>query len=116
MNFIVMVMAALFAMLSVAAADEWPRKMPRPATTAVPNPKSPVRDAARPAPARPSAVERGRGQVGPAAAEQREQPASAGGNPLSGAAPEAPREVGGSPEHNAQPTATDRAGATVGGE
>ena len=119
MKFIIMVTAALFAMLSVAAADEWPRKKPRPATTTAPIPKSPVRATARPAPARPGVLqpaERDGAQVAPAAAKQPERP-SAGANAPAGVAPEEQREAGGgSPEHNVQPPASERPGATVGGE
>ena len=51
MKFIVTVIAAFAAMLSVAIADEWPRKKLRSTTTTAPTPKPPIRDAARPAPA-----------------------------------------------------------------
>src|SRR3954468_711906 len=79
MKFIVTVIAAFAAMLSVAIADEWPRKKLRSTTTTAPTPKPPIRDAARPAPApaqpdvlgRPA--ERGDALVAPAQPEWREQ-------------------------------------------
>jgi hypothetical protein len=120
MKFIAMVTAALFAMLSVAAADEWPRKKPRSTTTAAPTPKSPLRDAARPIPAQPGVLgkpaERGDAPVVHREA-QPERPASAGANPPAGIASEERRQAGGgSPEQDVQPTITDQRGATVGGE
>jgi hypothetical protein len=119
MKCIILITAALFAMLSVAAADEWPpRKKLRSPTTAAPIPKSAVRAIPRPAPARPGVLqptERDGAQVAPAAAEQPERPTSAGAN--TPATAEEQREAGGgSPEHNVQPSPSERPGATVGGE
>ena len=117
MKFIVMITAALFAMLSVAAADEWPpRKKPRSTTTAAPTPKSPLRDAARPAPAQPgvlgSPAERGDAPLAPP-----ERPASAGANPPAGIASGEQRQAGGgSSGQDVQRPITDQPGATVGGE
>jgi hypothetical protein len=119
MKMIVMVMAALFAMLSVAAGDEWVRKRPRSATTTAPTPKSPVRDAARPAPAQPDSLgpaERG-GPRAPPAEAQPERPASAGATPPVEVAPGERRQAGGgSPDPDAQPAVSKGPAATGGGE
>src|SRR5512144_938933 len=117
MKFIAMVTAALFAMLSVAAADEWPRKKLRSTTTAAPTPKSPLRDAARPAPAQPgvleSPAERGDAPLAHGEA-QPERPASAGANPPAAIAPGEQRQAGGgSPQQDVQRPITDQPGATV---
>ena len=131
MKIIIMVTAAFFVMLSVAAAADLPIG------------KYPV-GAARPAPARPAALgpgERGGGRVAPegpvgggatgglpgglggrapVAPEQPERPIAegAGANPPAGVAHGEEREAGGggSPEHNLQPPAGGQPGATVGGE
>ena len=120
MKFIVMVTAALFAMLSVAAADEWPRTKPRSTTTTAPTPKSPLRNAARPAPSQPSVLgnpaEPGHAPVVHEEA-QSERLTSPGANPPAGIAPEERRQAGGgSPEQAVQPPITDQLGARVGGE
>ena len=120
MKMIVMVMAALFAMLSVAAADEWPRKKPRSITTAAPTPKSPLRDAARPTPAQPGVLgkpaERGDAPVAHREA-QPERPASAGATPPVEVAPGERRQAGGgSPDQDAQPAVSKGPAATGGGE
>ena len=123
MKIIIMVTAAFFVMLSVAAAADLPIG------------KYPVGHAARPAPARPAALgpgERGGGRVAPegpvgsgatpggrapVAPEQPERPIAegSGANPPAGVAHGEEREAGGggSPEHNLQPPA---GGPTSGGE
>jgi len=113
MKFIVTVIAAFAAMLSVAIADEWPRKKLRSTTTTAPTPKPPIRDAARPAPApaqpdvlgRPA--ERGDALVAPA---QPELPV-AGTNPPAEVAPaEKPQAGGGSPDQDAPPAVSEAPG------
>src|SRR5262245_2660143 len=77
MNFILMVTAALFAIVSVAAADELPRKKPRSPTTAAPSQK--VRDATRPVPVRRGGLQqRNDGRVPPTSARQSDRPAAQG--------------------------------------
>ena len=119
MKFIAMVTAALFAMLSVAAADEWPRKKPRSITTAAPTPKSPLRDAARPTPAQPIVLGPAERNDAPLTHReaQPERPASAGANPPAGISSEERRQAGGgSPEQDVQPTISDQPGPSVRGE
>jgi hypothetical protein len=134
MKIILMVTAAFFAMLSVAAAADLPIR------------KYPVGAAARPAPARPDALrsgERGGGRVAPEGAfgggvtgglpggvvsggrapvapEQPERPIAegAGEKPPAGVAHGEEREAGGggAPEDNLQPPAGGQPGAKAGGE
>jgi hypothetical protein len=125
MKIIIMVTAAFFAMLSVAAAADLPIG------------KYPVGAAARPAPARPAALgpgERGGGRVAPegpvggevtggrapVAPEQSERPIAegAGEKPPAGVAHGEEREAGGggAPEHNLQPPAGGQPDAKAGGE
>ena len=116
MKFIVMVIAAFAAMLSVAIADEWPRKKLRSTTTTAPTPKPPIRDAARPAPAPAPAqpdvlgrpAERGDALVAPA---QPELPTVVGTNPPAEVAPaEKPQAGGGSPDQDAPPAVSEAPG------
>jgi hypothetical protein len=114
MKFIVMVIAAFAAMLSVAIADEWPRKKLRSTTTTAPTPKPPIRDAARPAPApaqpdilgRPA--EPGDALVAPA---QPELPTVVGTNPPAEVAPaEKAQARGGSSDQDAPPAVSEAPG------
>ena len=117
MNFILMVTAALFAIVSVAAADELPRTKPRSPTTAAPSQK--VRDATRPVPVRRGGLQqRNDGRVPPASARQSDRPAAEGAATNSpDAVPGEQHGAGGGPaERNAQPSAGERPGASVGGE
>jgi hypothetical protein len=114
MKFIVMVIAAFAAMLSVAVADEWPRKKLRSTTTTAPIPKPPIRDAARPAPApaQPGVLGRpAERRDAPVAPAQPELPAVAGTNPSTEIAPaENPQAGGGSSDQDAPPAVSEAPG------
>ena len=118
MKFMVMVTAALFAMLSVAAGDEWPGKKPRSATVA-PTHKPAVRDAARRPTAQPAQLGPAKpdGPRAPPAGAQPERPVSAGATPPGEVAPGEDRQAGGgSPDQDAQPPVSKGPAATLGDE